>query len=395
LTICLREWAERKVHQSLLDERDVVMDALTVSEERSRSILSNAMDGIVTIDEAGKIQTFNSAAGKIFNYSADELIGMSIDILIPDPFKNILAQYLKKGPIREVSLEKGVTREFLGERKDGTLVPIEISISEMLLNNKLMFVGCIRDISQRRQAEEKIKGYARDLEKSNIELQKFTYTASHDLQEPLRKVVIFGDKLLESCSDRLNKNERDFITRMQRASFRMKDLIEDLLSYCRLSHEGPKIEPLNLNEIVREVIDDLEILIVENAADIKICNLKEIEGDKIQIRQLFQNIISNALKYKSPEVVPKIVVSSWYDPNNKCVISIKDNGIGVENKFHDKIFEPFQRLNTSREINGTGMGLYICKKIITSHKGTLTIESSPQNGSNFIINIPVNQSKKT
>jgi signal transduction histidine kinase len=235
-----------------------------------------------------------------------------------------------------------------------------------------------------RQAENKVKVYAEELE-------KFVYIASHDLQEPVRKIIIFGDRLKEACLEKLNEKEIYFIDRIQKASFRMKDLIEDLLGYSRLSYRGNQFESVDLNVIAEDVISDLEIQIEETKANIQLHNLPTIEADKIQMRQLFQNIISNGLKYKKPDLSPQIHIKGTVEDDRGYTISFEDNGIGFDTIHEEKIFQPFQRLHSDRNIVGSGMGLFICKKIVTAHRGNITVQSYPSKGSSFIIFIPKKQ----
>jgi len=235
-----------------------------------------------------------------------------------------------------------------------------------------------------RRAENKIKSYA-------DELEKFVYTASHDLQEPLRKVILFGDRLKDMCLEKLDQKEIDCIHRIQKASFRMKDLVDDLLGYSRLNYRGNQFGFLDLNTTVQEVIDDLEIQIEEAEGNIEYHNLPTIEADKIQMRQLFQNIISNGLKYKKPGIPAQIIINGSLDKNNQHCISFEDNGIGFDVVHEDKMFQPFQRLHSDKDIAGSGMGLFICKKIATAHRGTISVQSLPSKGSTFIICLPAKQ----
>lgn len=366
---------------------------LIIAERRTNLLITNAMDGIITIREDGSIETFNPAAEKIFGYSKDEIIGKPITLLMPEPHKSdhprYIQDYLKTGIKKAIS----ITREVEGLRKNGSLFNLEISLGEMAVDGQQMYTGIVRDITERKEAERTIKEFSADLQRTNEELESFTYTASHDLQEPLRKVIMLGDRLQESCSGKLESNETGYIQRMQKAAFRMKDLIEDILGYTRLTQKQSKFELLNLNHIAQEVLDDLEVLIDSTAGNVQVDNLPEIEADKIQMRQLFQNIISNGLKYNNPDVSPQIRVKCLSNGDDLQTISISDNGIGFDEKFKDKIFKPFQRLHDKRDISGSGMGLFICYKIVTYHKGLISVESQPEKGTTFHISLPKNQPK--
>lgn len=232
--------------------------------------------------------------------------------------------------------------------------------------------------------EDLVEQRSAKLKSINEELERFVYTASHDLQEPLRKIIVFGDIIKTDFLDDLGERGRDYISRIQKASFRMKDLLEDLLGYSRFNHNPSKPEPADLNAIMQEVIDDLEIQIEAAGADIQLGKLPELVCDKIQIRQVFQNIIVNALKYSNPGVAPVIKVRSVFNGNDSYAISFEDNGIGFDEKYMEQLFAPFKRLHSDSNISGSGMGLFICKKIIERHGGTITVRSKPGEGSTFI-----------
>jgi signal transduction histidine kinase len=241
---------------------------------------------------------------------------------------------------------------------------------------------------------KKRKQVEKELKAANEELEKFVYTASHDLQEPLRKVIIFGDRLKETCSGKLEEDETNNIDRMQKASARMQCLINDLRGYSRLKFKINSFESVDLNILAHEVIDDLDAQITGSQGTVEVCKLPVIEGDKIQLRQLFQNLISNSLKYAKNNVLPVISIYHTVTDNDYYEICFLDNGIGLDEKYTNKIFEPFQRLNHNKDIQGTGMGLFICKKIIERHNGTITVKSTPDAGATFKITLPNKQSRQ-
>ncbi len=241
--------------------------------------------------------------------------------------------------------------------------------------------------------EELVEERSKNLKKANEELERFIYTASHDLQEPLRKSIIYGDRLRVEFSDKLGEVGENFVSRIQRASFRMKDLIEDLLGYSRLSYIPNKFESVNLDEALKEVIDDLEIQIQSSGVAIKFCKLPIIEADKTLIRQVFQNIIANALKYSGTNDAPEIKIHCIATERSSYEISFEDNGIGFDEKYKDQIFQPLKRLHSDSNISGSGMGLFICQKIIDRHSGTITVKSKLGEGSTFIITLPKEQPK--
>jgi two-component system, LuxR family, sensor kinase FixL len=264
-------------------------------------------------------------------------------------------------------------------------------------------VGISSDISARREDEEKLKRFAEQLERSNAELQNFASVASHDLQEPLRKIQAFGDRLKAKCATGLGEQGRDYLERMQNAAGRMQTLIQDLLKLSRVTSRGQPFEKCDLGEIVRQVLSDLEIAIEQKAAKIELGALPTIDADPLQMRQLFQNLIANAMKFHRPGEQPEVIISgrvfemrerliSGAAPGDKiCQLHVEDNGIGFDEKFAEQIFVVFQRLHTREEYEGTGIGLAVCRKITDRHGGSIVAKSAPGQGASFIITLPVNQ----
>jgi len=248
-----------------------------------------------------------------------------------------------------------------------------------------------KETTERKRAEKEIKRYAADLEKANEELRDFTFTASHDLQEPLRKVITFGYRLEKAWSGNQEKEALSYIERMQTSAFRMRQLIEDLLKFSRTAAKVGDFQSVNLEEVVEEVILDLEIQIEESKGAVKVEALPTLNADKRQMLQLFQNLISNGLKFARPGQPPMVSLKSVLLPDGYWKILVEDNGIGIDGKYQDRIFKPFERLHASGEYQGSGMGLAICNKIVSRHKGTITAESSANQGTRFVITLPEKQ----
>jgi DNA-binding LacI/PurR family transcriptional regulator/signal transduction histidine kinase len=254
-----------------------------------------------------------------------------------------------------------------------------------------------RTEAKRQQAEQELQRYAAELERSNRELENFAYVASHDLQEPLRKIQTFGGRIQAKYSDLLDERGRDYLERIQSAAVRMQTLIQDLLAFSRVHTKTDPFKTVDLNVVVREVLSDLETHLEETKGQIEVGELPTIEADQTQIRQLFQNLISNALKFHQNRQVPIVKIQSIQKQEHEQElrqITIEDNGIGFDEKYAERIFGVFQRLHSRSEYEGTGVGLAICRKIVERHGGSITAKSSPGQGATFIITLPIKQSAK-
>ncbi len=241
-----------------------------------------------------------------------------------------------------------------------------------------------------------------ELRRSNLELEQFASIASHDLQEPLRKIQAFGDRLRARCSPMLTEQGKDYLDRILNSAARMRNLINDLLAYSRISLERHPLVEVDLSAVATEVVSDLDELIRQSGGCVELGPLPTIQADPSQMRQLFQNLVGNALKFHRPDVPPVVTVtaqpmSAGHDDMDQTAwpryeIAIADNGIGFEEAFLERIFQVFQRLHGRCEYEGTGMGLAICRKIMARHHGHITAHSQPGEGSTFLVTLPVRPS---
>src|SRR6266511_3629001 len=321
------------------------------------------------------------SAGKNYSLRAVKQSSDELGELI-DGFNDMLAQI----QARDAELEQG--RKYLEQRVQERTKELQ------------------QEITERKQAEERLKATASRLEHSNRELQDFAYVASHDMQEPLRKVQAFGDRLKAACAKSLGAEGRDYLERMHAAAKRMQILIDDLLAFSRVTTKASPFEPANLDKIAREVLADLEVRLQQTGGQVDLGELPAIDADPLQMRQLFQNLIGNALKFHQEGRTPVVKVRSRIFPHAPgepaarrpaeefCQIMVEDNGIGFDEKYLDRIFILFQRLHGRSAYEGTGIGLAICRKIADRHGGSITARSTPGEGSAFIVTLPLKQPKQ-
>jgi signal transduction histidine kinase len=261
-----------------------------------------------------------------------------------------------------------------------------------------------RSVQDLARSHSELKAYSAKLERSNSELQDFASVASHDLQEPLRKVQAFSDRLRSRYGDNLDNQGRDYLDRVQNAAARMQTLINDLLTYSRVATNAQPFVPTDFVSITREVVSDLEVRIEQSSGRVEVGDLPTVEADPLQVRQLMQNLIGNSLKYRRPDAPPVVKVWSKSMPHDPlrgpehssppfCQIVVEDNGIGFDEVYSERIFTIFQRLHGRNEYEGTGVGLAVCRKIVERHGGTITARSTPGQGSTFMVSLPMRQSE--
>jgi len=281
--------------------------------------------------------------------------------------------------------ESGIVIGLLGVMDNNPMADIE-NVKSILT----IFASRAGAELQRRYAENRLSNKTVELERANKELQDFAHIASHDLQEPLRKIIIFGDRL-EPIIQNSNEKGRDYLNRMQKSAGRMRSFIEDLLHYTKVEMKALPFELVDLKEIAKDIIIELGHRLKETQGTVNIYKLPIVEADPFQMRQLFLNLIGNGLKFHRNGVPPVISLDSILNKNGMCEITVKDNGIGIDEQHAERIFKPFERLHNRSTFEGTGIGLTICKKIVTRHRGTITVKQGSENGVTFHITLPEKQ----
>lgn len=372
-----------------ITDRKRMEEALKESEKKFREIFNNAND-MITLGELkenglpGKFIEVNSVGLSRLGYNREEFLKL-------DP-QDIIAEERKKDIVKyaiEIWTKGRATFEIIHVTKNGKKIPVEINAHIFKKNGKNVILAVSRDITDRKKSEETLEDLLEKLSRSNEELEQFAYIISHDLQEPLRTMNNFTQLLKKRYEGKFDLDADEFMEYIVDASIRMKDMIHDLLEYSRLSTSEPELKPLNLNEIVNNVLNDLKFNIEENNVVVTHDKLPVIRGDNDQISRVFLNIISNALKFKKDNEIPKINITSSYDAKRKeYVIGIHDNGIGIDKEYIERIFIIFQRLHTREKYKGSGIGLTITKKIIELHGGRIWTESDYGVGTTFYFSLP-------
>ena len=374
----------REVVEQLVVSRTL---SLIESEEQHRAVVENAVDGLLTINEFGTIEKYNRAAENIFGYTADEMIGENLKRLLPVTDHDDQDTYLEDYRDSGIKKDMGIERKVKGRRKDGTIFPVDLSVSEMIIGNTRKLSGIVRDVTERVKLEKEREKFIEKLTDSNEELARFAYVCSHDLQEPLRMVRSFSEMLQEHLADNLKddaKGQKYFNFVIDGAA-RAQLLITDILSYSSISSDTQMYENVDVEALISVIKKDL-LGSSNNKAEITADVLPILQGNRTQLFQLFQNLISNGLKYQKPDSTPHIHIS--VESSDKYwLFAFKDNGIGMQERHLNKIFEVFQRLHGKKQYAGTGVGLAICKKVVERHDGAIWVESEVDVGSTFYVKL--------
>ena len=361
-------------------------------EENLQLIINNAPDAVIVINEDSFITLWNPKAEQIFGWSAEEVMGQSLSgFIVPERFREAhhkgLRRYIATGEAHVLNK----TIELSAINKSGKEFYISLTISATNQGGKKAFVSFIRDISIMKENEIELEKQRKELEQSARELEQYTWLTSHDLREPLRKVLTFSDMLLTREKDSLSNQVQTQIKKIQDSGQRMNNLIQAVLNYSSLTDNSILYEKTDLNKIIEEVITDLELNIQETRAVIHYSNLPAIEAVPFQMNQLFLNLIGNAIKYRNPFIEPKISIVHNFISDHTVELSVSDNGSGFDMMNEDKIFKLFHRLENNKQ-SGTGIGLALCKKIVQNHKGRIWVKSTIGKGSTFFMQLPVKHS---
>ena len=358
----------------------------------AQTILASAGEGICEVDRDGRVSFINPAAGRMLGWTGTSLIGRVLHAASHHSRADGTPYPVEQCPIT-LTLADGTTREVTGEtfwRKDGTGFPVEFIVSAVVEDRSVTgAVLVFRDVTEPLEAKRILVAQATELARSNADLEQFAYVASHDLREPLRQVSSFVSLLERRCAASLDEDGRQFIRYAREGAKRMDQLIIDLLEFARIGHHALPMEAVSIAAAVDEAMANLSHAISESDAVVRRDDaLPTITGDRSELVRLFQNLIGNALKYRDPARPPVVAISVRRDGPD-WIITVADNGIGIDRLYHDKIFGVFQRLHTRDKFEGTGIGLAICKKIVERLGGRIWVDSAPGPGSAFHIALPV------
>lgn len=361
------------VFQQTADKLDA---AMARSEGRLNAVLESAMDAVMVVNETHRLVIFNAAAAALFGYSQAEAAGMSFDLLVPSGQGQ--GEWLRRAMQKQDTPQED-TAGLYALRRGGAEFPVDASVSTVKVGGTLSYVVIVRDVTRQLQARAALM-------RSNHDLQQFAFVASHDLRAPLRSIRGYLDLLQARHAASLNDKGRDLIQRATAATQQLDSLTDDLLSYASVDTQKTAMEFVDTQVIVRDCLQLLDASISQARADITVQQLPTVCGDEVQLRQLFQNLIGNAIKYCRADT-PQISVQAQR-ADAGWTFSVADNGIGIEAEHQLRIFEIFKRLHTQQEYSGTGMGLAICQRIVQRHAGRIWVESKPGHGSTFFFTIP-------
>jgi len=377
VTAAIRDITERKKAETHLAQM----------EGRYRGLLEAAPDAMVVVNRAGEIVLLNVQAEKQFGYSRDELVGQKVKNIIPEGFAERLIADGTRSAAEALAQQIGTGIELIARRKDGSQFPIEIMLSPLESAEGILVTAAIRDISERKKSEEHLLKTVGELKRSNEELQQFAYVSSHDLQEPLRMVASYTQLLAKRYKGRLDSDADEFIAFAVDGCNRMQGLIQDLLAYSRAGTTGKALSEVSGEDALQGALTNLRITIEQSGAVVSHDSLPAIRTDETQLTQVFQNLVGNAIKYRSAEA-PRVHVSATKNGGNEWIFSVRDNGLGIAPQYFERIFILFQRLHGRNEFEGTGIGLAICKKVLERLGGRIWVESQLEKGSTFYFALP-------
>jgi PAS domain S-box-containing protein len=383
----------------MVSKRTYNLDGFDVSAACALAIVATALDGIITIADNGIIQTVNHATESIFGYTDDELIGNNVKILMPEPYHGNHDKYLANYRGTGIKRIIGIGREVVGKRKDGSLFPLDLAITEARVDGQVLFVGTVRDISERKAIETEIRTLNEDLEArvndrtaelsaSNAELDAFAYSVSHDLRAPLRHIDGFIDLLRGNIEPQLDPKSKHYLDTITDSARRMGVLIDNLLAFSRMARIELSKHDVNLNAVVEDVIEQLQPESDSRSIEWRVGHLEAAKGDQALLTMVWTNLIQNAFKFTRDKLPAVIEIGYTSQNSDNNIYFIRDNGVGFDEKYAANLFGVFQRLHRQEEFEGTGIGLATVRRIVQRHGGSIRAEAELGKGATFYISLP-------
>jgi PAS domain S-box-containing protein len=374
----------------LLSRRPVVAEPFN---EQAELLLDLPVGVLFLLDDADRIRYASHAVERFFGYPPNAVVGRPIGQLFSADDREPLRQLLD----RHMPGDSTVSGEFRGLRRDGTAVPVQVVVQSAVvagMSGHKVTGLYVRDFAEREKLVDALASRGAALARSNRELEQFAYIASHDLQEPLRMVGSYTQLLEQRYGSLLDEDGREFLRFAREGATRMRELIDALLSYSRIDTRAQAFRPVSMDQVLDLTLTNLRASIEAANATVERTALPQVDGDPVQLGQVLQNLIGNAIKFRGPSP-PHI----WVSAERKGAVwqfSVKDDGIGIAPEYQDRIFIIFQRLHSREEYPGTGIGLAVCKKVVERHGGKLWVESTgtPGQGSAFYFTVPVERAPK-
>ncbi|MBL6446026.1 PAS domain S-box protein [Fulvivirga sp. 29W222] len=362
------------------------------NDEIYQEVFRSGPDAVIVTNNVGQIIMTNDRVKDVFGYSRDELKGQMIELLVPKRYRTSHLGYRNCYQHKPVARPMGGGRELLALRKDGSEFFVEISLSPINIEGEKLVLAAVRDVTEKMLVSQKLQKSLAMIEKKNRELEQFAYVASHDLKEPLHTILSLVNLLSLEYKERFDERAHEYIQLISQTSERMKALIKDLLDYSRVGQALTR-ERVNSNQLVDSVLEDMSALIKNTGAQVKTGRLPILNTYATELRQLFQNLIANAIKFQEPGQQPEIEIKAVKEDDH-WQFSVSDNGIGVEEEAREKIFRIFTRLHPRTTYEGTGIGLAQCQKIVDALGGRIWVVSTLGEGSTFYFTIPKKRNYK-
>lgn len=360
-------------------------DSAAFRDSRLEAILRTVVDGIITINEKGIVQSFNQAAERIFGYPAAEVIGRNVNMLMPEPYHShhdrYLRNYLETGIPRII----GIGREVVGRRRDGTTFPMDLAVSEARLEGRLVFTGIVRDITERRQAEQERERLIAELQVKSEEMERFTYTVSHDLRTPLTPIIGYAELLREQYAEVLDPAGLDMLGEIEHQGERMLNLMEDLLALARAGHLERPGEAVAVDQVVDDVLLELEGRILAQNILVLKSPCPAVRMPSSLLLQIFANLLGNAVAYAGPDGNP--IEIGGDRQADRVRLWVRDHGPGIPPEERSRIFDLFSRGTTGKSKPGTGLGLATVRKAARAYGGDAWVEETPGGGSTFVVEV--------